>query len=144
MKFRNIYKMCVANLEILNSLKIMNNKHQQFYEISNWNNICQAVIEMRDNIKYLEKEAEDFLESVPEVFRYENEFKLGYEKFLGFCEKKTILQNCMSNAIKLYESLELNTEERIGLDIKLPECDDFLDFKKCIDDLEYILYKVSA
>lgn len=42
---------------------------------------------------------------------------------------------------KLYQATEQEMEEKVGLDIKLPAYNDFSEFVKYINDLEYILTK---
>lgn len=43
--------------------------------------------------------------------------------------------------IDLYESMGFEENSAQGIDIKLPECKDFQEFRKCIDELDFILYK---
>lgn len=139
MKLRNIYLTCVANLEILDGLKIETVGNR--YRVSDWEAVCQAVTMLRDNIKYLENEADELIKSVPEVYRYSNQFVVDDQVRRQIQERRKMLRDCMVDAINLYESLGFDSEERVGLDIKLPSCNDFSEFKKYIDELDFILYK---
>ena len=59
-------------------------------------------------------------------------------------EKELYLYECLlikiKSIIELYESLEQPKEE-IGLDIKFPKTDSITEFKKYVDDLEFIFTK---
>jgi hypothetical protein len=58
-----------------------------------------------------------------------------------FKNKKECLITSMDTIIKLYESMNIDTNERIGLSIKLPLINDLTDFKNYISDLEFIFNK---
>lgn len=51
------------------------------------------------------------------------------------------LLNGMESIIQLYESMGLQSEEDLGLDIKLPKTDNITDFKKYVDGLEFVFTK---
>lgn len=59
----------------------------------------------------------------------------------GFEKSKKCLLHKMSAIIDLCESMGMNAEEKKGIDIKIPPNCDFTDYRKIMDDLEFIFLK---
>lgn len=100
-------------------------------EISkNLNTISKIVSEVFGDIKCLEK-------GVGKVCISNLTQAITIEQKISDVKELLIQLECI---IQLYESLE-QKEQGIGLDIKVPEIDDITQFKKCIDELEFIFTK---
>ena len=142
MRLRNIYVICKENLEKIDALTSSTCADNSSYvKVSNWMIVSDAIRKSLGSIKFLEEEAHELMQSVPEIYRIDDSFKIHNSDWDKIKRAKNQLRDCMVDVINLYESMEINTDEHIGIDIKLPECNDFSDLKKYIDELDFILYK---
>ena len=141
MRLRNIYVMCKENLHIIDSLTSTTYSHNSNYvSVDGWEDILN-IYEKLSSIEYIKKELSDLIKSVPEIYRHQHSFKVTNSEWSNISRAQKNLSDRMVDAINLYESLNLCNEESMGIDIKLPKCNDFSDFKKYITELEFILYK---
>lgn len=142
MRLRNIYILCKENLEQLDHLTSVF-ETSSFKKVSGWLSIYQMCKNDLIQIDYLKSATVDLINSVPDLFLSQDSFKVENAVWDKINRARNELYDCMIDAINLYESLQLeNTENReIGLDVKLPVCQEFSDLKKCIDELDFILYK---
>lgn len=141
MRLRNIYVLCTRNLEkieAINGADVSGNASYTF--VSGWHTFLECYEELKA-VDYLRDEVIKLFMSVPEIYRHQAQFKVTNAEWATIRQNKVALISGMSDAIKLYESMNLNSDEQMGMDVKLPKCEDFADFKKYIDDLEFILYK---
>lgn len=100
-------------------------------EISkNLNNISKIASEVFGDIKCLEK-------AVAKVYSSNLIQTITIEQKINDVKELLIQLECI---IQLYESMELK-EQGIGLDIRVPEIDDITQFKKYIDELEFVFTK---
>lgn len=142
MRLRNIYILCKNNLNNIEKLEITLWKENEAYvQVSNWTSVAEVLYQSLMSIKYLKKPVYELIKSIPEMSQDKDKFKIPKPSGLEIEKRKNRLITCMTDVIDLYESMGLNDEIHAGIDIKLPKCNDFSDFKKCINELEFILYK---
>lgn len=142
MRLRNIYAICKKNIEIIDDFKPTTNKsNSSLYDFCGWEKISGILKDEIIPIKYLEIEATEFMDSVPAVYRTRDAFSVNTTDKNKILDSKRALYNCMVDAINLYESMDLKYEEGNGIDIKLPNCEDFSDLKKYISEIEFILFR---
>lgn len=142
MRLRNIYIICKENIEQLDNLTSIS-VNTSFIRVSGWISLYQVCKNDLIKIEYLKSATIKLINSVPDLFLSQDNFKVENAVWNKINLARNELYDYMADAINLYESLQLeNTENRaIGLDIKLPVCQEFSDLKKCIDELDFILYK---
>ena len=141
MRLRNIYVLCNENLEKVEAIKgTVSASNSSYTMVSGWDSFLEAYSKIKE-IAFLNKDISNLISSVPEIYHHQNKFSVTNTEWNRINLNKSKLVASMINVIDLYESMGLNAEEQMGLDIKLPKCEDFFDFKKCIDELEFILYK---
>lgn len=156
MKLRDIYILCKQSVETIENIHIdretdeTNDEGKKLLNIQLKFDIKYILYNPKDlilivnrltEIKCLDAEVSRFLEAIPSYRRSTNSIQLNnyeYEALLSAKEKLLSSINCI---ISLCETVELKNESIIGLDIKLPATSDFSDFRKNIDDLEFILTK---
>lgn len=141
MRLRNIYVLCNENLEKVKAIKgATYTSNSSYTSVSGWDIFLDAYNKLHE-ISFLNEDISNLIRSVPEIYRHQNKFVVANNEWSKINRNRDKLVASMENVINLYESMELNSDEKTGIDIKLPKCDDFSDFKKCIDELEFILYK---
>lgn len=94
-----------------------------------------------NSIDYLHEKVQRLTLSIPELYRTMDSFRVAPSDWKKINDARNSLRESMLATIDLYESLGLATEAKIGIDIKLPQCSDFSEFRKNIEELEFILYK---
>lgn len=100
-----------------------------------------VVINHLSGVTYVKEELSALIKSVPEIYRHQSSFKVTTAEWSKISMARKLLMDRMIAVVDLYNSFGFDNEEATGIDIKLPKCNDFLEFKKCIDELEFILYK---
>lgn len=140
MRLRNIYVLCSENKQKIELIKGSSATNNGYTIVSGWDNFLDALKQIKP-VDFLNEDISNLISCVPEIYRHQKQFHVTNSEWNKINQRKNNLLASMENVIKLYESMGLLTEEQIGLDIKLPKCDSFSDFKKCIDELEFILYK---
>ena len=65
----------------------------------------------------------------------------GISKINDMMQNFWLLQEKVNCAISLLETMNCQSEESIGLEIKIPDLNDITEFKKYIDDLEFVFTK---
>ncbi len=119
MKFENIYYLCtkyyddVVNLEEVDFERVS----EHLYQIE-----C-----LRESLISIDR----IVNNNDDDYFYKGSFK----------EEKNKLLLEMKAIIKLYESMDLRRKKSPSLDIKIPDCDNFTDFKKIINEIEFIVTK---
>lgn len=142
MKLRNIYIVCRDNYNAIKGLKAQENMidGRRCIKVSGWNNALNALMNTK-NIKSLEKESNDFINAVPEIFRTKDTFNIMNEEWNKiFIAKKELLRT-IEDTMDLYEKMDMDTENRIGIDIKLPDSSDFTEFVNHLNDLQFVFTK---
>lgn len=142
MRFREIYAICNKNYD--NMQKYCGAWSREYRGLKE----NGAKMEIPDfearhsNLRYLRKGMKESFESIKcfdSTFAEINEAMLKKD-----LDEELYLYQCLlikvKGIIELYESLE-QPKEDIGLDIKIPETDSITEFKKYVDDLEFIFTK---
>ncbi len=144
MRLRNIYLKCKEHIgEVEEFRAISVNGNNNLKHVTGWKKFSKMITEELMPIEYLSNEAEMIIKSMPEIYLAKDTFNMDTSDWNDIDRARVELINCMADAIGLYESLEIERDEEntVGIDIKLPKTDNFSDFKKYIDQLEFILYK---
>lgn len=139
MRLRSTYILCRDNIDKIRGITCA--RGRDGCVVGGWLDALHAILEHLGTINFLKEDANALIENVPEIFRMQDSFKTSDAIGDGIFERKKSLLNKMESVINLYESMGFDDKEKIGIDIKLPKCNDFSDFKKYIDELDFILYK---
>lgn len=144
MKLGNIYLLCkeyevtisglVATSTIRNSRSV--------YHVTGWSMARDALIELR-TIPYLNREAEKLLQAVPQVFMNKDQFELDGTDWSVLERAKNELRQSMQAVIRLVESMGVKSEEKVGLDVKIPVSQDFSEFLHNLQSLEFVFTKCT-
>lgn len=135
MEEHELYDICKKNYKLLKNIKIELSSSYT-YQITNPNH-ARNVIESLDRTEYL-----DSFKNFKSLFD-----EIGYREISDtslvkdFRESQSKLLFIMDSIIKSYEEKYSPDETEIGLDIKLPVNANFSDFRKNIDDLDFVLTK---
>ena len=142
MKFRNIYVICRDNYSSIDGISgedvTLNNRSGVC--VSGWNNARNALIKLRE-VDSLKDEADALINSVPEFYVSSDSFNIMRDEWNRIVSAKDTLLRTMDDTVDLYEKMGMDTEERVGLDIKLPKFNDFSEFVKYINDIEFVFTK---
>lgn len=131
------YVLCKKHYEVIKELDsgfIYNSDITNYGERENqiWD-----ILNQLSNIEYLKKSAQSFMCLCDNI-----KINAGLQPDIGiFHKERNSLCQRMEHMIEVCESFGLSQEELIGLDIKLPPTDNLTDFKKNLDDLEFVLTK---
>lgn len=143
MRLRNIYIICRDSIETIDKIAStqLSGNSSGYSQVTGWKEASRVIVDELFSIKFLKEKAEELIKSVPEIYRAYDSFKVLNSDWSKISTARRILRESMADVIGLYESMGLESKEPLGVDIKLPNCKDFVELKKCIDDLDYILYK---
>lgn len=143
MRLRNIYIICRDNITAIDKISFtqLTGNNSGYYQVSGWGEASKVIFNELLSIDFLKEKAEALIKCVPEILRVSDSFKVSSSEWNKISNARKTLRESMADVIALYESMKLEVEEPLGVDIKLPNCKDFAELKKCIDDLDYILYK---
>ena len=108
--------------------------------VSGWDDARNALIKLHE-VDSLKDEADALISSVPEFYVNSDSFNITREEWNRIESAKYTLLRTMDDTVDLYEKMGIDTEERVGLDIKLPKFNDFSEFVKYINDIEFVLTK---
>ncbi|MCI8607465.1 MAG: hypothetical protein HFG72_11890 [Hungatella sp.] len=140
MKLRDAYIICKRNKEIIYKIKP---EAIGGFVRGNRNHNILITRDMENALKDLERIPclKDILDKFITLKNTNNANSFSVSNYDDFKNKKECLITSMDTIIKLYESMNIDTNERIGLSIKLPLINDLTDFKNYISDLEFIFNK---
>lgn len=137
MKLENIYFLCKKHYECISNSNIMFTGLTYVLEEGD---TYRKALNQLNQIECLKNYIENHIKITEEILEYassiENE-KLEAE----FNETKITLLSRIEAIIDLYESIAGNKEKVPGIDIKLPSTNNFTDFKRIIDEVEFIITK---
>ncbi len=136
MKFENIYCLCKKYYDLFNECKLEN---KGGYISINNSTPTQRAIRQLATINYLEEQLEEFSYAIKNLRKARPDSP--DRSINDFREIKEKLLAEMDTIINLYESMDLHARELPGLDIKIPDCNNFTDFKKMITEIEFIITK---
>lgn len=148
MKLRNTYIICKENYNTIDKIDFLEavkeNNIGEIYVLNEYGKVLRTV-EQLSNIDCLKDASLNLLNvvSLKGVTRPLASKLYNKEACDQILRGKSFLLNRMNCIIELYESMDIDEKEneKIGLDIKLPESNDFTEFKKNISDLEFVLTK---
>lgn len=142
MKLRNIFVICRDNYNAIKQItgQSVTINNRSGIKITGWNKARSALLKLRE-VASLTAEVDELINSVPDFYRTQNEFNVNNSEWDKIESAKNTLIRTMDDTIDLYDKMGMNTEERIGLDIKLPDFNDFSEFVKYINDIEFVLNK---
>lgn len=139
MKLKNIYIVCKKNYEPISSCELEINEELCECYLKDELRV-KGILEQLSCIEYLKKEVAHFNRILEEIEYFKARTQPDVSKFI---EAKDRLTAKIASVIEFFESLglEQGAEEMIGIDIKLPLKGDFTDFRKSIDDLDFLFTK---
>ena len=142
MKLRNIYLLCEANYD---SIRLLTGQNVTIdnrigIKVSGWGAARNALLELYD-VPSLKVDAQKLFNVVPVFCRNSDTFNVSTDEWQKIASKRATLLRTMDDTIDLYKKMGFDTTERIGLDIKLPAFNDFSEFTKYINDIEFVLTK---
>lgn len=142
MKLRNIYVICRDNYD---SIKHINGQNVTIanrteIKVSGWDDARNALIRLREVASFMD-EADSLIEAVPGLYRNSGTFSVNNDEWNRISSAKSTLIRTMDDTMNLYEKMGMDNEERSGIDIKLPKFNDFSEFVKYLDDIEFVLTK---
>lgn len=143
MKLKNIYLVSKKYMEDIKNLTAnpKTSGGRSVYRVSGWEKARNAIVNEMLDIPYYEEEARELLNAIPEIFRNKDEFDIEANEWSVIREARLHLRYSMIDVVNLYESMGFSEETPVGIDIRMPECKDFSEFRKCIDELEFVLYR---
>lgn len=144
MKLYNVYRLCKKHLDFQEKIEVSHTeelnpagtKKITVYSIKNWPNLKNVLIYI-SKIPALTPYVDDCIRAIPDTLQEDKIIRVNYDKYSVINNKQNILKSKMQNIIKLYESLNIGTDEN-GIDIKLPPCGDLKEYINYLKDLDFI------
>lgn len=142
MNLRSIYMICKNNYDVLDMFagEETSINARRCVRISGWNKVRNALIELREAAS-LNHEANTFINAIPDLYRHQDEFIVSVEEWGEIKKAKNALLRTMDDTMDLCEKMGMDTNDRTGIDIKLPKYHDFSEFVKYVNDIEFVLTK---
>lgn len=137
MKFENIYCLCKKYYNDICRKAILR-EDGEAVKIIKVDDVLHAT-EQLAQIECLKESSEEFLNNIKNVQK--GKMMIGESSSLDFKRAKEKLLIEINTIISLYESMSLHTKEFPGIDIKIPNCENFMDFKKIINEIDFIITK---
>lgn len=142
MRLYGMYYVCKSYLEKVNEMQIGSRAagNTTVRYIDGWKE-KNIILNELYKIAPLKGTVKKMYETIPVVFRDDNKFDITQSTADSFIRERKTLITEMETIINLYESIgyEQNDETTIGFDVKMPDIDDFENFSKCVDDLNFII-----
>lgn len=138
MKLKDMYIICKNNYEIMSSCRLIINEELCECYLDDEKRIEKILDEELSSIEYLQSSVSNFKKEVAYLDGFKPRTEPQTDKY---AKAKGELIKKMKSIIDIYESLGLDGKVEAGLDIKLPTTKDFQDFRKIIDDLDFIFTK---
>lgn len=142
MKLRNIYVLCKDNYHVIDNLSAseitINGRTGR--RVTGWDATREVLVLLME-VESLKKEAQNLIDKVPAFYRNEDSFDISSGEWNSISSAKNMLLRTMDDTIDLYEKMGMEIEEKVGLDIKLPEFKDFSEFVNYLKNIEFILTK---
>lgn len=144
MKLRSIYLICKENYDIIANFSAVELRTteplRKMYRVSNWLSYISRLLKLSE-IDILKNRCEKVINAIPEWYINENEFNLSnidWERVKNF---NNDIAKEMKVIIKLYNSMGLSTDEKIGIDIKIPPCNELSEYVSYVSELDFIFSK---
>lgn len=137
MDIKDVYKICKDNYEKIQAMELEEVSESEIYLHDPYQGI--DTIKLLESTNFLGEVLDSFEKAFAKVYGGSIRNEINTKK--EFIDTKKCLLYVMKSIIKTYEEANTHQEIMPGLDIKLPINDNFTDFKKNIDDLEFVLTK---
>lgn len=142
MKLRNIYMACKRSIEPISNVRIFqSDRGATKFFVSGWSEAQAAILNNLSGIDFLGDKTAALINAIPQAMITKNEFEVNSSDWNFIKNRHKELLASIQDVIDLYESMGFEENSAPGIDIKLPECKDFQEFRKCIDELDFVLYK---
>lgn len=142
MKLRNIYMACKRSIEPISNIRFIQKKVGiTQYCVSGWNAAQTAILNNLKEIEFLKDKTAALINAIPQALITKDEFEVSSSDWEIIRNRYKELSTSLQDVINLYESMGGENNQAPGLDIKLPQCNDFNEFRECVESLDFILYK---
>ena len=144
MKLREIYIVCKKNLNIVKGLSGSNNTvaNRTGISVTGWGE-CLKAIQSLKRVPSLGGACDNLVDSVPFIFVSKNSFSISNEEWGKISKAKNELLKVMDDIVNLCEEMGMTAVNEVAFDVKLPKTNNFSDFVKCINELEFIFSKCT-
>ncbi len=134
MRLYNIYRLCKQNIDIIDNMDFKN--YGSYYSILNWKEYNDTLLTLR-NINVLNGYINNFIQIM-----YQHNVKDGLPILSDTITKdlnkiKNKISNIMNVIIEFYESMNISNEKN-GIDIKLPPCEDLKEYINYLKEFDFI------
>ncbi len=136
MKFENIYSLCKKHCDDIIGVELISRDGYIFVDHLDYTiNVIGQLVQ----IDYLKDWLNKFFNAIENIQNKEVSSSSREQKDFREIKEKLIAK--METIISLYESMGLSAKKLPGLDMRIPDCDNFTDFKKMITEIEFIITK---
>lgn len=136
MKIGDIYNICKSKYNLIDEIKISDDGFTDNIELISKNLLlCEDI----KNIDFMKSTYEDFIQLPAKIILSQN--IINYTEYEDYKYAKLQLLSMMNCIIQLYERAGLPPQKEIGLDIKFPINGTFSEFRKNVDELDFVLTK---
>lgn len=136
MRLYNIYYLCRELIDIFKQDRISLDNKRNVYEISDLENYWSAIDSLQ-NIALFKPVIEHFYNIIPVYAKNENSIEVSIDIYRNFESLNKTIINQMSVIIDLYESMNIS-KNPVGIDVKIPSCEDLKEYIKYLNDLDFI------
>lgn len=144
MKLYNVYRLCKKHINFFKNIKVTEKeelypegmKNVKIYTINNWLELKEE-LNIINKVPALTNYVNDLIQSVPDSLRANASPCMFIDRYNNFISKKNILHKKMETIIELYESMNI-PEGNVGIDIKLPPCEDLKDYILYLKKIDFI------
>lgn len=136
MRLYNIYYLCKELIDIFKQARISINNKKNVYEISDLEKYWSAIDTLK-NISLFKPIIENFYNIIPIYARNRDKLEISVDVYRNFESLNKNIINQMSVIIDLYESMNLS-ENPIGIDVKIPQCESLKEYIKYLDEIDFI------
>lgn len=138
MKLYNVYRICKQNIDFFeeNNLTQYSVNGQTAYKMDNWKDF-QEKLKLIRRIVILKEYVDNYFNTIPIFIRERDILNFPPETASKLTSIKEQICNRMNSVIDLYESMNLGDSGN-GLDIKLPQCENFKDYISYLKDIDFI------
>ena len=136
MRLYNVYRLCKKYVNIIAENKITTEDNKT-YKLQNWIEL-KKVFAILEKIPVLKKYIRDYIDSIPEFSRRNDIPGFGSDTVRDIGTAKSKMTNIMNAIIEFYESMNISSGEKNGIDIKLPPCEDLKEYINYLKDFDFI------
>lgn len=136
MRLYNIYYLCKELIDVFKQDRISLDNKKDIYEISDLENYWCAIDSLQ-NITLFKPVIEHFYNIIPVYAKNKSSIKVSIDIYRNFESLNKTIINQMSVIIDLYESMNIS-KNPIGVDVKIPQCEDLKEYIKYLNELDFI------